>query len=278
MLKRALSLILLASAGTASAAGIGPEIAYVKDGARPEIYLVNRDGSGLRLVYRAPTRTRIFNLDMKPGGGEISFEQTACCSSGPTYFKTVQYAATGTLGTVSRSFSSCRISGIDYHPSDGSLLMSDTCNQKAMRLAAGSSTPVNVGVAGSIYNPRWLRDGLSFVYGNVGWLTRSSVTSPTTSTRLVLLELIADLDAGKASDQVLHAGDQKIDRIVLPSQLIRGIGQGVSVSFAPGDQEFIYVSPPVRGQSYLKIRRVDGSGAESRIGAAAAYTAVDWRN
>lgn len=274
----AMTLAFAALYPVAAAAQVGPPIAYAKGGSRPEIYLVNPDGSGLRLVYRGASRTKIFALDVKPGGGELSFEEVACCSSGPSYLKTVTYAATGTLGTVSRSLSTCRISGIDYHPSDGSVLMVDNCARKVMRLDAGSTTPVDIGVPGSVFTARWLSDGAGFVYGAQGWLNRSTISNPTQSTRLLAMEIMGDFDAGKQSQQLLHSVDDWIDHILLPAQFNKGVGQGSGASFAPGDQRFIYMTAPRRGLSYLKIRRVDGTGGEERIGAEAAYTSVDWRN
>src|SRR5688500_15501200 len=93
---RALCMLSVLFWGTAAAAaGTGPEIAFVKAGTYSEIYLVDPDGSRLRLLYRSGQRLRIFTIDMKPGGGELAFEEVACCSSANAALKVVRYDDAG---------------------------------------------------------------------------------------------------------------------------------------------------------------------------------------
>jgi hypothetical protein len=257
----------------AHAAGIGPEIAYSTWGTRPAVYVVNPDGSGRRLLYTGARNTRIGSVDMKPGGGEVSFyETTGNTLNAPGELKTVQYAATGRAGTVSRSVPGCRYS-VDYHPSDGSLLIV-SCDRQLQRLAASGWSPTNVAVSAQVSRARWLSGGTEFIYSAGGKLWRTAFATPETAEEV----MVSNHDffaTAHTSSLTLGTTSTRIDLIDVDGKSVTtGIETGECPHFSPNDSTFVYMA---NFGKQLMIRPTSG-GQSTPISVKANFSSVDWRN
>ena len=131
--------LLISTAVPANAADIGPPIAY---SIGRNVYLASSDGSSTKLLYSGRSRKSIFGTQLKPGGGEVAFEETACCSvPSSSLLKIVRFDSSGVRVGTPASVSVCgRIVGLAYHPTDGSLLYASSCNQPLKRL-----NPISLG-------------------------------------------------------------------------------------------------------------------------------------
>lgn len=277
-----LALGLLLTGTAATSAGTGPQIAYVKAGTYSEIYLVDPDGSRLRLLYRSGQRLRIFSLDMKPGGGELAFEEVSCCTSTNATLKVVRYDDAGTR-LETKSLPVCRILSLDYHPSGSDLLLVDSCSgAKRLNTATMSSTALSI-PAGT--NKVAWRNSTQLVYNRstttASEMLVAAVSSPGAATVVGTTDLAQSMDVSTAGDRVLvdPVDYGWLDMFNLNSGANTSNFQiGHSGRFSPDDQYVVYASGyDVRG-SYLMIRRTDGSGAPSRLASKGPFGPVDWRN
>ena len=262
-------------AAPAQAAGIGPEIAYSTWGSRPAVYLVNPDGSGRRLLYTGPRNSRIGMVDMKPGGGEVSFyENFGNLAHGEARLKTVTYAATGKTGVVTRSVDGCNYS-VDYHPSDGSLLMV-ACSLEVQHLAAGSSTPTIVAPTPGATRARWLSNGTEFVYSAGGMLRRGAIATPQDSYPAIV-STHNFFATAHTSNQALAADATRIDLLDFDQGTVvtTSLEIGECPHFSPDDTMFIYMAT---GGSQLMIRPVAVGSRSTPINLRANFSSVDWRN
>lgn len=282
MHKAFLALGLLLSGTAATAAGTGPQIAYVKAGTYSEIYLVEPDGSRLRLLYRSGQRLRIFALDMKPGGGELAFEEVSCCTSGNATLKVVRYDDAGTR-LETKSLPVCRVLSLDYHPSGNDLLFYDSCSG-AKRLNTGTMSSTTLAIPVGTNKVSW-RSATQLVYNRstptASEMLVASVSSPASATVVGTTDLASSMDVSTAGDRVL------IDPIDFGYLDLFNLNSGSNTPkfqighyghFSPDDQYVVYASGyDVRG-SYLMIRRTDGSGAPSMLASKGPFGPVDWRN
>lgn len=270
MIPRALAIVLLLIPAPA-AAGVGGEIAYSLRGGR-EIYLVNPDGSGKRLVYRAPAKKTVLGVDMRRDGGELSFSEVDSDGQTSTW-KTITYGASG-MGTTTRSISGCRFASDTA--ADGSVLLVDNmCGGDLKRIAPGENTPVSLGVPRAVFKAAWLPGG-SFLYYSAGYVWRATVSSPS-GIQVLAYQCIQTLRAAHVTNEALLSCPNTIDRLALDTaSLSPNIAQGTDPSFSSDDACFLYVTPPTRGGSLLKIRRFGGT-AEVQLGAKANYASVEWR-
>src|SRR5688500_7362019 len=141
MIRTLAGLALLFASAVAVAADVGPEIAYVKAGTTSEIFRFDADDSRLRSLDQSGQRMRIFTLDMKPGGGELAFEEVGS-SAGTATLKVVRYDDAGTRLST-KSLPVCRILSLDYHPSGSDLLYLDTCSGgRRLNTTTMTSTPL----------------------------------------------------------------------------------------------------------------------------------------
>lgn len=276
MITRVLALMLsLVVVPSPAAAGTGGEIAYSLRGSR-EIYLVNPDGSGKRLLYRAPAKKTLFALDIIHDGGQLSFEEVDAGGQTAT-LKTISYGESG-LGTVTRAIAGGRYTMDTAR--DGSLLFVDLFTGDVRLAAAGSSSSASVGVPRRASKVAWLSDG-SFLYASQGQLWRATLTDPSGSP-LVGRDCVQTLKAAHGAAEALvgvgqACGDPGIYRLaVAPPGIGASIVQGEAASYSPDDACFIYIAPDVRG-GYLTIRRLFGAGDPVRVGAKGNYASVDWR-
>lgn len=279
----ALSLILGLIATPSLAAGVGPQIAYVKSGTYSEIYLVDPDGTRLRQLYRSGRSLRIFALDMRPGGGELAFEEVAS-SGGNGTLKVIRYDNSGTR-LATKSIPACRILFLDYHPdpSRSELLYGDSCGgTRVLNTATMASTPV--AVAPGINKAVW-RGGSEFIYNrstpSASEILLAPVSSPAATTVVGEVRLASNMDLSTSGNLLLvdpvDFGELSLFNMTTgQEQKSWQIGQ--HGRFSPDGTQVVYVSGyDVRG-SYVFIRKFDGSGSKVTLAAKGAFGPVDWRN
>ena len=189
----------LVAAPAAAAIG-GPEIAYtVASGSTQSIYLANRDGSGTAKLYTTGNKVNVAQVDVRPGGNQLAIIESSV-AGGQGVLKIINYSDAGSLQSVTTiAQPGCTALGVDYHPNDGSLLVSRYCNsaeiQEVRRYASGAwdSSPL-FGVTNG--NPskaagyvRWLGDGSGFLWAvgdttNGGGIQRHNLSNPSAPTRI----------------------------------------------------------------------------------------------
>lgn len=176
---RKTTLSFLAAAATiipaTSAEAAGPPIAYGKQaGTAYDLYLTNPNGTGTIKLYTGPAKNSL-SVDMNPlvSGG---VNELAVVESRNTGFKVIRYSDTGVKQPIQSFDQGWYIESLDYHPSDGSLLIIRRSNspqiQEIRIWANGSYGPVIASTDGqndSYSNARWLGDGSGFLvkYGSV---------------------------------------------------------------------------------------------------------------
>ncbi len=163
--------LLAASASLALAAApalAAPPIAYalVSSNGSQDLYLVNPNGSGKVLLYSAG-KASIGMVDMDPVANRLAIVQSN--SSG---FKIIDYNASGVRTNVTTVADSCQINGFDFHPSDGSLLVSEWCSaQDQLQVRRWTNSGFDTqplatfgsGQDSAIGQVRWLGDGSGFL-------------------------------------------------------------------------------------------------------------------
>ena len=273
--------ILLASSAAMAADDGSQQIAFVKAGTYSEIYLVDPDGSRLRSVYRAPQRMRIFTLDMKPGGGELAFEEVGATASTAT-LKVVRYDSSGAKLST-KSLPVCRILSIDYHPSGSDLLYLDSC-AGARRLDTSTMISTPVAIPAGVNKVSW-RGSAELVY-NRSTPTASEVlvaplSAPADARVLGEVRLAEWMDVSTSGNALL------VDPVDWGTLSFFNMSSGIEQPdwqighyghFSPDDTRVVYLSGyDVRG-GYIFIRRTDGAGTPFRLASKGAFGALDWRN
>jgi len=166
---------LFAAGSPAGAVPGGPPIAYaVNSGSTSDVYLSNADGSGKVKVYSTSSKHNLWQIDMRAGGNQLALVENVNPPSIYGTIKIISYSDTGVVSNVtSVDPGNCQVLGIDYHPTDGSLLVSRYCNQASIievrRLVNGvyDGSPIitlnNDGNSAAGY-VRWLGDGSGFLW------------------------------------------------------------------------------------------------------------------
>jgi hypothetical protein len=184
---------IFAAASPAEAVPGGPAIAYAVNGGKTiDVYLSNADGSGKVKVYSTTSKNNLWQIDMRPGGNQLALVENASPSINGT-IKIISYTDAGAVtNTTSISPGNCQVLGIDYHPTDGSILVSRYCNQSTVievrQLVGGvyDSTPIlsfnNDGNTAAGYI-RWMGDGSGFLWAvgtasGGGTIERHMMTNP----------------------------------------------------------------------------------------------------
>lgn len=188
--KLALSL-LAASALAASAEAAGPPIAYSKEvGSGFSIFVTNPNGTGTLKLYSGPSKNSLI-LDMNPvlSGG---VNELAVVASRVTGFKIIRYSDAGVVQPVQTFDDGCYVDSLDYHPTNGSLLVVRRCpNPQLLELriwsngSYGPSMASTDGMNDAYRSARWLGDGSGFLvrYSKVGVGTviqRRNMSNPST--------------------------------------------------------------------------------------------------
>lgn len=274
-------------AGTASIAQVGPEIAYAAAGSRAEIHLVNADGTGRRLLYSGAQRTEIYHVDIRPGGGQLAFEEHSRPNPKQpmkSAIKIINYDAGGSVvGSVRTLQLDCLSGSLDYHPSDGTLLYRDCSSPTRIdRLDTTTMTPSDLGLAHDAFIASWLDTTHLLYYSDVGdklWtVSTAALASPTLVRNLTFP---GALDTATSGNKGLWSDGGRIHLIdVAAGQITPFQVPGQRGHFSPDDQHVIYVTGSSVGQKnqYILIRRFDGSGASTNLAGQGSFTAVDWRN
>ena len=268
------SLLALATFSTAAAAGVGGEIAY---SVGRDVFLVNPDGSGKRLIYRGATRASIFSISMKQDGGEMSFEE-ADAKGQSARLITISYGSTGSA-TVTRNVTGCRIGGMDTR-ADGALLVVNTCDGVVKFAPPGSSNFEPVGVPRAAAKVTWMADG-SFLYASEAKIWQATMADPS-GTAIATQNCVQILkSANAASEALVGVGSACIDgpriyRLPVPTGSTSNVAAGPDAAYSQDDQCFIFVAPPGRKGAYLLMARLSG-GQSVQFGNLAAYNSVDWR-
>lgn len=155
----------LFAAGSAYAA---PPIAYAfTNGKGMDLNLINPDGTGKVLLYSTAARVGLGYLDMNPVANQI-----AVIESRSTGFKVINYNSAGVLQSLVAVNDGCGTAGLDFHPTDGSLLVQEYCASQDMIqirrwTSAGFDTAPLVtfgsGQNQAVGQVRWLGDGSGFL-------------------------------------------------------------------------------------------------------------------
>lgn len=170
----ALTLFGTAIAIAVPAEAAGPPIAYGKlSGTSYDLYLTKPDGTGTIKLWTGPVKNAL-TIDMNPqlSGG---LNELAVVESRNTGFKIIRYNDTGGGRTVTTVPDSCYIDSLDYHPTNGSLLIIRRCNNPQLvqlviwNGAYGDVIADTDGQDEFYSSARWLGDGSGFLvkYGNV---------------------------------------------------------------------------------------------------------------
>lgn len=253
-------------------AGVGGEIAY---SVSRDVYLVNQDGTGKRLLYRGAIGTKIFAISIKPDGGEMSFEEVG--KTGQTArLITISYGASGSA-TVTRNIGGCRWDVSTRN--DGALLVVDSCDHTVKFFAAGATTPSQVATPGPASKVSWLADG-SFLYTSGDKIRMGTLASPS-GTEVAAQNCVQNLDAAhSASEALVSVGSfcgAAMYRLAVPS----GTKTMMSVTspaaaYSQDDSCFIYIAK-TRKSGYLMIAPVSEASSPVQFGNSADYGSVDWR-
>ncbi|MFL6757158.1 MAG: hypothetical protein ACJ8EG_06250 [Sphingomicrobium sp.] len=170
------TLSLLAAAAIATPAGAaGPPIAYGKlSGTSYDLYLTHPNGAGTIKLYTGPAKNSL-QVDMNPvvAGG---VNELAVVESRITGFKIIRYSDAGVKQPVQSVPDSCYIDSLDYHPSNGSILIIRRClNPQVVEVVVWTNGSYGLPIISTdgmnefYSNARWLGDGNGFLvkYGSV---------------------------------------------------------------------------------------------------------------
>ena len=283
-------------ASIAAATSAAPPIAYSKvgTGGADEVWLVNPDGTGATRVYRGTAKTTLFNVDVRPGGGQVAFIESY---QGANYrIKVVSYDVNGvTLSTTTvPQPSGCTNNGLDFR-SDGLLLFSQLCNRSTSNSIdtwdGSTVTPVlaNLGQNDTPWQVRWLPDGSGFLWRSIGLpatpqqLRESSLNNPSAWTVLWNLgstPSIGWFDAAHQSNAILVTYSGPPAQVLkYPFDPISGVGSSTQLAsgtdghYSPDDSQIVYRFQTKNGYNLLKEDLL--SGATTTI-ATGVGTSVDW--
>ena len=277
----------------------GPSIAYVKaGGTAQEIFLVNPDGTGTVRLYAAPRKTGIASLDLRPGGNEIAFVESA--SGKPRVAKILKFSDSGAnVGLPVTVPNLCAPDYVDYNPVNPTppqaplLIVSEVCNGIksiiSIRTDGTDRQVLQQGPSANFYvgQPRWLNDGSSYVY------VRALDSNPTQqqlcrdSCDAALGQLlwagqqVLWLDVARTSNTAIFMTGADIMKLVnadtatdvTPSPFIKGRNGHLS----PADTYVLYESPHLASGDFMQIYNM-ATGQAPRLTGKGEYGPADWRN
>lgn len=287
MLKHLVLIAVMLSSAAANAA-IGPPVAYVKiNGTSREVWLSNSDGSGAKRLYAGPSKTYIGFVDIRPGGGQLAFKE------GTSVIRIIDYDASGTAMNVSAAPQSCTVSGLDYHPTDGSILYASNCNggrdiSYKRYDGAGITTLLSL-VGGAPQGLCWLHDGSGFLWIMAGTgapngpeLRKSSLTNPSAWTVLFTVPTGNSLNwvdvANTSNTLLLTDGNNNIHKLTFSD--FGATDQGVVIKgmdghFSADDSQILFTSPTVSNSNSVQIR--NSNGTTVNVTSKGSYGTSAWR-
>ena len=273
----------------------GPTIAYVKVGGTQEIYLVNPNGSGSTRLYTVPKKTGIASLDLRPGGNEIAFVETA--SGKPRVLKILKFNIAGVkLGEPVTVPNLCAPDYVDYNPvasEPPTVIISEVCNRIksiiSIRTDGTGRTVLQQGPEANVYvaQPRWLKDGVSYVYVRAldsnptqQQLCRNAC-DPGSGELLWTGQQVTWIDVGRSDNRILFTGGNSQMKMIdgdtgadlTPTPFISGTGG----HFSPDGRYILFETPHLASGDFLHIYDRT-TGLASRLTAKSEYGPTDWRN
>lgn len=291
------SLTLLTSVTAAAQTAGGPPIGYVKQSSNgEEIHLVTPQGNGHVLLYKAPSRTGISMLDLRPGGGEIAFLEAGSKRLRILRFDDLGRAAVGYPKTIRTVVSPCVLESPDYHPSDGSLIFVHTCglgNNSVWRVQSGADLPdpnpliSNV----SVFRARWSRLGDQLYTirardnaspSDPSYLYRSAPNGAGLE-ELGVIDNWSTFDITRSGNRVVWGSltFQTLDLDQpnpMTSQAVNlPCPQGRRMTFGPGDSDFVYTTSSGKQGDYVMIGPANCNGTTALTGKGS-WGWIDWRN
>ncbi len=274
------------------AASAAPTIAYTNStGGNADLYLINPNGIGKVLLYSSPNKSNIGLVDMDPTANRLVITE-----SGSKGFKIIAYNDAGVRQSVtSVNPDDCFVQGIDFHPTDGSLIVSRYCQASSVlevrRYTSGgydTSALFNAGdpQTNAIDTVRWLGDGSGFLlkYGSVatgGHIQRHSLTNPSAPvdvwfnpdfTKGYQTFDVARCAPSVACSKLVASDGQNLFQIDFDSSggsapvLLR---VGVDGHYSPNNSQLLYRIPAKGGQQLM----IDSATLVSKVSAGA----KDWR-
>ena len=279
-------------AGASATAQVGPEKAYAKGGGRAEIHLINSDGStGHVLLYQGAPKSEIYHVDIKPGGGELAFEEHARVRLGQpmvSTIKVINYDSNGApVGSVRSLQLACLTGSLDYHPTDGTLLYRSCSNPPRInRLNTATMVPADVGLTHDAFIASWLDathllywvDALGVANDKFYTVSTDALASPTA---VINNSTAGALDTSTSGDKGLWSTGSQIQLVDLGAPSISAFqSPGQRGHFSPDDERVAYITGANLGQGgqYILIRNFDGSGSSTNLVGRGSFTALDWRN
>ncbi|MEO6113693.1 MAG: hypothetical protein ABIP07_04505 [Sphingomicrobium sp.] len=272
MLRRCtIAFIALTTSFAATAAGVGPEIAFLKDGGRAgkEVYLVNPDGTGLRKIHAAQG---IEQIALRPDGREL-----ALSFGGNIRF--ISLNESGVPGSTRDVKGSPLVGDMDYR-ADGTLIYSiATWPRQVRTIAPGVATSELIfTVPGNISGLKWMRDGVSVIFDNDNIVMKRNAAGEI-STLASPGYFPAFLGMVRTADRAIVASWTASSSLDLTSGAVSSTCKPMSMmSFSANDAQMVYRQPagPYNG-TYLLVQKTDCSGGVIRLGSRGAFLDVDWR-
>ena len=289
MLKH-LAFIASLLAGTAASAQVGPEIAYAKGGGGSEIYLINPDSTGQRLLYSGPRNTEIFHVDIRPGGGQLAFEEHSKPKRGanPTNssIKIIDYDANGLMvGSIRTLQLTCLSGSLDYHPTDGTLLYRNCTPQRIHRLNTTNMASSDLGLSSDAFIASWLDTTHILYHTNPASLADRKLWTVSTANlaapTVVAASPAGTLDTSTSGDKALLSPGSDVRLVDVAAESIELYRtEAQRGHFSPDDLKVIYITGITFGKpgQYILIRNFDGSGSQTNLVGRGQFTALDWRN
>jgi hypothetical protein len=270
-------------AATATAAQVQPEIAYATAGGRPEIRLINADGTGRSLLYRGGSRSEIHQLDIKPGGGELAFEEHTTKQQGSaSAIKIINYDANGSPIGLARILQlTCRAGSLDYHPTDGTLIYHDCRGlNRIRRLNTTTLASEDLGLSHDAVRANWIDATHILYYAQQRFWTVSTdaLDSPIGP---YFYPSFGSLDISTSGLVALWSEGSQISYIDVASlEPRRFLAPGLQGHFSSDDHYVAYITGSSVGQKgqYIIIRGWDLAGAPTNLVGQGSFTALDWRN
>ena len=285
-----LTFIAILLAGTAASAQVGPEIAFAKGSGNSEIYLINPDGTGHRLLYSGPRNTEIFHIDIRPGGGQLAFEEHNKPKRGanPTNsaIKIIDYDANGSVvGSIRTLQLTCLTGSLDYHPTDGTLLYRNCAPERIYRLNTTIMTSSDLGLVSDAFLASWLdsthilyhTNATNFADRKLWTVSTADLAAPTA----VAASPPGTLDTSTSGDKALLSPGSDVRLVDVTAKSIEGYQMEAQRGhFSPDDSKVIYITGIAFGKpgQFILIRNFDGSGSQTNLIGRGKFTALDWRN
>jgi hypothetical protein len=287
-------IVAISTASIAAPAIGAPPIAYAKQaGTSFDLYLTNPNGSGTVKLYSSPAKNTIGVVDMNPATNEVAIVESRAAG-----FKIISYTDAGVRTNVTAfDDNGCRVQYLDYHPSDGSLLVNLLCsNPQTVEIriwANGAYQPAMVSTDGqndAYGQVRWLGDGSGFLvtYSKLGEgssIQRRNLSNPAAPTTIWTssdLAMPSRFDVARCTG-ALNAGCSKL-LYTAQSGAIRELTfsdfgggsdtiktMGFDAHYSPDNSRFLYRAS-VKGGHTLNVTNPAQTTAPK-----ATYNGKDWR-